>query len=255
MMLESTEVALKTALCELPNANSVENTAVALKNELRLLRRLRHPNIVLFHGLSWLASDSEEMGGSLVLVLEWARGGTLREYVNRLLAEHLDTETISKRLCCDVARGMVYLHGQDPPILHRDLKPSNILLNSATPPTAQISDFGLSTLVSGSSVKGRAGTRTYMAPEVRQDRPYGTPADVYSFGSVCCFAVVGQPQSSHVASSMQEQQPGSTLNRWLFAEPVLSSLAEDPRLRPTFLDLYKCLKETERKAGVEPLAL
>ncbi len=42
------------------------------------------------------------------------------------------------RWCCDIARGLAYLH---PNIMHRDLKPSNVLLDEAG--TAKISDFGL----------------------------------------------------------------------------------------------------------------
>eukprot|EP00727_Mastigamoeba_balamuthi_P003861 m51a1_g13472 putative map3k delta-1 protein (268) ;mRNA; r:77-2077 len=82
----------------------------------------------------------------------------------------------------DVARGMAYLHQNDPPILHRDLKSSNILLDSNL--QAKVSDFGL-TMFShkvGDSHKDSAaviGTIFWTAPEVLGGADCTTKSDVY----------------------------------------------------------------------------
>jgi len=85
----------------------------------------------------------------------------------------------------DVAKGMAHLHQHD--IIHRDIKPHNIGMDFKG--NAIIFDFGLvkellpKDKVNDNEFKatGRTGTRKYMAPEVVLYKPYGTPADVYSF--------------------------------------------------------------------------
>ena len=58
-----------------------------------------------------------------------------------------------------VARGMAYLHAQQPPVVHRDLKPANVLLNSAG--QVKISDFGIS-----SQLESTAGLcSTFVMPQ------------------------------------------------------------------------------------------
>lgn len=153
------------------------------------MRRLRHPNIVLFQGAVLLANCS------LQIVLEWVDGGTLREF----LASDRGTE--SAPLLRDTALGFQYLHSFTPPVLHRDLKPSNVLVETVRePPVAKISDFGLS-LVLHQDGKLRAGTARYMAPEVKMEMKYGTPADVYSFGVMVEDFLMAVDMLAHATTS------------------------------------------------------
>lgn len=61
--------------------------------------------------------------------------------------------------------GLQFLHSKE--IVHRDIKPENILLDDAG--HIKIADFGLSVagVTESKRTEGRAGTRMYMAPEVR----------------------------------------------------------------------------------------
>eukprot|EP00930_Biecheleria_cincta_P065377 TRINITY_DN5114_c0_g1_i1.p1 TRINITY_DN5114_c0_g1~~TRINITY_DN5114_c0_g1_i1.p1 ORF type:complete len:755 (-),score=112.74 TRINITY_DN5114_c0_g1_i1:216-2480(-) len=171
----------------------------ALINEVRLLRRLRHPNIVLFHGVSIIGSGELL---SLGIVLEWVSGGDLQRFVKaRHESGHFyeDCKAVfagalikEVKLLMDVARGLGYLHSQITPILHRDVKPGNILIESHEPPLAKLADFGLSSLADGRQ-KGRAGSTMYMAPEISNNLDYDLPADVYSFGRVVLFINTGVP--------------------------------------------------------------
>jgi serine/threonine-protein kinase Chk2 len=75
-------------------------------------------------------------------------------------------------------------------VAHRDIKPHNILVKYRDPGYnpdyihVKLSDFGLSKI---GSLKTWCGTRTYLPPEVRKDRPlqkYTNAVDIWSLGLV-----------------------------------------------------------------------
>ncbi|KAG5089895.1 hypothetical protein JHK86_002507 [Glycine max] len=85
-----------------------------------IMKRLRHPNVLLFMG----AVYSQER---LAIVTELLPRGSLFKNLHR----NNQTLDIRRRLrmALDVARGMNYLHHRNPPIVHRDLKSSNLLVD------------------------------------------------------------------------------------------------------------------------------
>ena len=86
-------------------------------SEARSVTRVCHPNIVQIH-------DAAEAGGWLYLVLEFVRGGSLKERLREPLPPRAAAELLSR-----VAQAMSAVH--EAGLLHLDLKPSNILLDSA----------------------------------------------------------------------------------------------------------------------------
>jgi serine/threonine protein kinase len=87
----------------------------------------------------------------------------------------------------EVASGIEYLH--DRRVMHRDIKTCNIGFDSDG--VAQIFDLGLARILPPEQeclhdgyVMSRVGTKSNMAPEVSEKRPYDLKADVYSFGIV-----------------------------------------------------------------------
>eukprot|EP00727_Mastigamoeba_balamuthi_P005461 m51a1_g1534 putative flag-tagged protein kinase domain of mitogen-activated protein kinase kinase kinase (1022) ;mRNA; f:524909-534704 len=145
-----TEVAAKVLSIETLQPQDID----IVSQEVDVMRALRHPNILLFMCHAKSAESFIIVTGSLMdLLANESKGVPLR----RRLA-----------IMSDIARGMAYLHQNDPPILHRDLKSSNILLDSNL--QAKVSDFGL-TLFSrrGNSHGGNEaviGTIFWTAPEV-----------------------------------------------------------------------------------------
>eukprot|EP00931_Biecheleriopsis_adriatica_P004815 TRINITY_DN106426_c0_g1_i1.p1 TRINITY_DN106426_c0_g1~~TRINITY_DN106426_c0_g1_i1.p1 ORF type:complete len:764 (+),score=71.94 TRINITY_DN106426_c0_g1_i1:41-2332(+) len=255
----TTDVALKTPLSD--NTGKHVGVYLALMNEVRFFRRLRHPNIVLFHGI-FVA----EINGvpALSLVLEYMAGGDMEHFIRKKRKEVSGTQGCVQglfveewKLLQDVARGLNYLHMQSPAILHRDLKPSNVLIEPVDPPKAKITDFGLSLAMSNGSVSVRAGTRLYMAPEVAAEMPYDMSADIYSFGCLCYFALSAKHPKKHdeVLSTLSflSQQRSLPLQRSCsLAEVAVTCLRQEPEVRPSMADVYQALDEGDGRETAAP---
>ncbi|KAK9158797.1 hypothetical protein Scep_005371 [Stephania cephalantha] len=145
--------------------------------EVALMKRLRHPNIVLFMG-------AVTKPPNLSIVTEYLSRGSLYRLLHKSgVREMLD---MRRRLSMayDVANGMNYLHRRNPPIVHRDLKSPNLLVDMKY--TVKVCDFGLSRLKENTflSSKSAAGTPEWMAPEVLRDEPSNEKSDIYSFGVI-----------------------------------------------------------------------
>eukprot|EP00971_Amphidinium_carterae_P270046 5357412-Amphidinium_carterae.1 len=159
-----------------------------LVNELRVLRHLRHPHIVLFFGACINPGT-----GELMLVFEWVRGQSLDRFIGK---PPDDPDTCSRyQILMEICCALRYLHAQDPLIVHGDLKASNVLIeNWKEGPRAKLIDFGLSRLMSQRPTAPLGGSLHWVAPEVVQD-PTMQPspnADTFSFGRLAFFTVTGR---------------------------------------------------------------
>ncbi|CAK0856563.1 unnamed protein product [Prorocentrum cordatum] len=210
-----TPVALKAPKSDL-EASLPRQMLPALCNELRVLRRLRHPNIVLLFG-----AIIDERFERLRLVLELIDGVPLPHFIQAPKAEGSDgegggpriqprsgTATASERqqVVLDTLSALRYLHSRTPAIVHGDLKDSNILVQQVcarggTVARAKLLDFGLARLLTRSAVP-LGGTTRWRAPELfrRNVRPEGA-ADVYSFGLLMFFTSTGATPFEGLASS------------------------------------------------------
>ncbi|PKA46543.1 Serine/threonine-protein kinase CTR1 [Apostasia shenzhenica] len=90
------------------------------KKEIAIMKRLRHPNVLLFMGAVYSPEH-------LAIVTEYLPRGSLF----RALHKNNQSLVLRRRvqMALDVARGMNYLHRRNPPIIHRDLKSSNLLVD------------------------------------------------------------------------------------------------------------------------------
>jgi serine/threonine protein kinase len=158
------------------------------------LRTLSHPalrgreNIVQLLGLGW-ETDSFEQGRKWpVLILEYAHGGTLKDFLQK---SHVSSQA-KLHICQDIACGLAALH--DVGVIHGDVKPENVLMfqqNSTTGRdnswVAKLGDFGGAVLdLAGGSDILRTGTRPWNGPKWRKPlRPDDMmKTDIYSFGLV-----------------------------------------------------------------------
>ena len=67
-------------------------------------------------------------------------------------------------------------------IIHRDIKPQNIFISPNG--DYKLGDFGIAKTVEKTIGGTKIGTYKYMAPEVYNNQPYGSSADIYSLGLV-----------------------------------------------------------------------
>ncbi|KAL7133543.1 hypothetical protein ABFS83_12G147800 [Erythranthe nasuta] len=209
--------------------------------EVAIMKRLRHPNIVLLMG-------AVTQPPNLSIVTEYLSRGSLY----RLL--HKQGEVLDERrrlsMAYDVAKGMNYLHRRNPPIVHRDLKSPNLLVDRKY--TVKVCDFGLSRLKANTflSSKSAAGTPEWMAPEVLRDEPSNEKSDVYSFGVILWeLATLQQPwfnlNPAQVVAAVGFK--GKRLDIPKDMNPQVASIiiacwANEPWKRPSFSSIMESLR-------------
>ena len=150
--------------------------------EMRLLQRLRHPNICALYGV--VVGQTPPL-----LLMELCVGGSLSKL---LRSKTLETLGWIKRqqIGVGVACGVDFLHSQSPPVIHRDLKSANVVMSESLVP--KICDFGLSSFIPGYLTDTQAnktrGTPKYMAPELIMPNKFRNSApqavDVFGIGVV-----------------------------------------------------------------------
>ncbi|XP_026076535.1 RAF proto-oncogene serine/threonine-protein kinase isoform X2 [Carassius auratus] len=168
----------------------------AFRNEVAVLRKTRHVNIVLFMGYMTKTN--------MAIVTQWCEGSSLYKHL------HVQETNFQMFQLIDIARqtaqGMDYLHAKN--IIHRDMKSNNIFLHEGL--TVKIGDFGLATVKarwSGSHrVEQPSGSILWMAPEVirmQDNNPYSFQSDVYSYGVVLYELMTGELPYSMIANRDQ----------------------------------------------------
>lgn len=233
---QGTVVAIKRLL-----NNDVATTERFIR-EIKLLARLRHPNLILFMGYC--------VAPELCIISEFMSRGSLYHVLRERKGDVLPLK-LQRAIAVSVARGMLYLHTRDPPILHLDLKSPNILIDDRW--RVKIADFGLSRVRSRTYVSSAAGggTPEWMAPEVLRCEPFDERADVYSFGVVLWELLTGEAPWESL-NPMQVVGAVGWSRRALSppegADPFLRRLSElclqwDAVRRPTFHQVVELIDE------------
>ena len=237
-----TEVAVKRFLDQDISRNLLDEVTF----EIDIMRRLRHPNVVLLMG-------AVTVPGNLSIVTEFLHRGSLFKLLHReqppAVAAALDNRR-RMRMAMDVVRGMHYLHSFEPMIVHRDLKSPNLLVDKSF--VVKVCDFGLSRMKRNTylSSKTNAGTPEWMAPEVLRNEASDEKADVWSFGVILWeLATVLEPWQG--LNPMQVVGAvgfaGKQLEIPADVDEVIANMCRDcwqtnPRERPSFEHLAESLR-------------
>ncbi|KDP45024.1 hypothetical protein JCGZ_01524 [Jatropha curcas] len=215
--------------------------------EVATMKRLRHPNIVLFMG-------AVTQPPHLSIVTEYLSRGSLHKLLHMPNAGLMLDEKRRLNMAYDVAKGMNYLHQLKPPIVHRDLKSLNLLVDSRY--TVKVCDFGLSRSKANTylSSKTAAGTPEWMAPEVLRNESSNEKSDVYSFGVILWELMTLQQPWRTLNQSQVIAAVGFKGQRLEIPKNINSSVAtlidacltSEPSKRPSFSNIAETLQKLIR---------
>ncbi len=165
----------------------------ALLREARIASQLRHPNVVPI-------VDVEEVGGELLLIMDYVEGASLAALAAPGGGDALGRARAALRVMVDACAGLDAAHralderGRPLGLVHRDVSPQNILVG--VDGVGRLIDFGIakvSSLRSGhtglSLLKGKV---PYMAPEYLRGEPLDARSDVFGAGVVLWEALTGR---------------------------------------------------------------
>jgi serine/threonine protein kinase len=178
--LSGRKVALKVLRPELARSEPARRL---FENEMTVLSRLDHPNIVRCLACA-------EVSGDLVMALELLEGRTLRTL---MLDEGALPWERAVAIVAQMASALSAAHEHAPPIVHRDLKPENVMVLAAD--TIKVTDFGIAKVLAalGSKTTHSVGTLQYMSPEQIDAGPIDGRSDLYALGLVFYELVAGRP--------------------------------------------------------------
>ncbi|KAH0833992.1 kinase-like domain-containing protein [Lanmaoa asiatica] len=260
------DVAIKEVL---PSSNY--DVAKYFEREWRLMKEARHPNVVLYLGLSrapppdgriFIISEYIENGQVHIVVQNFiltSNPGNLRQYIfdkNKPFPWRLRMS-----FATDIARALAYLHARK--CIHRDLKGENLLVTANG--RLKITDFGFARIAARNEEESKrltfCGTDSYMSPEILLGHEFDLPTDIFSLGIIFC-----EIASRRLADDRHFKRPGPTFGidadevhklantgcPPAFLSLCLDCLAEDPAARPTTRHILERLQDIEAEVLARP---
>ncbi|KAL6533182.1 hypothetical protein OROMI_027294 [Orobanche minor] len=158
-----------------------KESAKQLAQEISLLSRLKHPNIVQYYG-------SESVADKLYIYLEYVSGGS----IHKILQEYGKLgESAIRSYTQQILSGLAYLHAKN--TVHRDIKGANILVDPNG--RVKLADFGMAKHITGQSCPlSFKGSPYWMAPEViRNSSGCSLPVDIWSLGCTVLEMATSKP--------------------------------------------------------------
>jgi len=221
---------------------TLRQTREQFQREANVLARLDHPNLPK-------VSDFFSEGDSDFLVMDYVPGKDLRALMieARQRKEYLSEQDVLA-WAGQLADALIYLHGQDPPILHRDIKPSNLKITPNS--LLKLVDFGLVKVLASNEatitiVQGR-GTALYTPLEQYGGDTGHTDvrSDIYAFGATLYHLLSGTPpvEARERFLSPEQLTPLHKLNPKISARTeraVLWALSLHPDERPQNVKAFR----------------
>ncbi|KAK2646947.1 hypothetical protein Ddye_022142 [Dipteronia dyeriana] len=241
MNLDSGELLAVKQVSIAANSASREKTQAhirELEEEVKLLKNLKHPNIVRYLGT---AREDE----SLNILLEFVPGGSISSLLGKFGSF---PESVIRMYTKQLLLGLDYLHMNG--IMHRDIKGANILVDNKG--CIKLADFGASKkvveLATINGAKSMKGTPYWMAPEVILQTGHSFSADIWSVGCTVIEMATGKPPWSqqyqevaalfHIGTTKSHPPIPDHLSSEA-KDFLLKCLQKEPNLRSTAADLLQ----------------
>ena len=176
------------------NDRAADESVRRIEQEVALMRRLKHPNIVSYLGTERTREDV------FTIFMEYVSGGSIHSLLQRFGSFG---ESVIRVYTRQILLGLEYLHRHQ--IMHRDIKGANILVDNQG--CVKLADFGaskrLAEIVTVDGVhKSIRGTPYWMAPEVIKQTGHGRQADIWSVGCTILEMATGKPPFSEFGSQV-----------------------------------------------------
>lgn len=229
-----------------PEISADEQAVARFQRELKLARRVSHPNICrLFH--------FSHANGTYYITMELVSGQNLRHMLGMMKQLNLQTAvSIGRQVCA----GLAEAHREG--IVHRDLKPGNLMIDRKG--MVRIMDFGLSRSHKDESFTGAGlamGTPYYMSPEQVEAGEVDIRSDIYSLGVILFEMVTGAvpfqgetPVLTAIKHKTEKPADPGAINPLVpesLSRAILRCLAKDRRRRfQDARELSDALAEVER---------
>ncbi len=232
------------ALKFLPEAMTDEYMLERFRNEVRIARRISHPNVCRVY-------DIGQTENQVFLSMEYVDGEDLSSLLRRIGRLPSDKAIeIARKICAGLAAA------HDKGVLHRDLKPANIMLDGRG--EVLVMDFGLAG-VAHEIEDIRSGTPAYMAPEQLSGKEVTARSDIYALGLVLYELFTGKAafqgktrdEVVRIRRDSAIHRPSTIVRDLdpLVEGAILRCLEEDPANRPA-----SALLVSAALPGGDPLA-
>ncbi len=212
-----------------------------LKAEVRLARRVSHPNVCRVHDFG--------IEGELVFVtMELVRGRTLRERLAEIRAGRGQPLELAHIVDIVLQIGSALSAAHRAGVIHRDVKPDNVILSDGR---AVLTDFGVASMMVDRAQRTIVGTPAYLAPEMLRGEEFDHRVDVYAVSCLAYELIAGEPpfaaSTMELALSLARKRPAYPGLPEGFATPELRTvldrvlargLAADPHGRSPTIDRF-----------------
>jgi hypothetical protein len=219
------------ALKVLKNTYQQESDINKFKDEIRLARRISHPNVVRTH-------DFGQIKGHVFISMEFVQGYTLeqiikystklRPYAARYAGIH-------------ICNGLIAAHASG--VVHRDLKPANIIVELDS--SIKLMDFGIATAQSSISKDKKhdfvEGSSSYLSQEQILGKGADERTDIYAIGVVLMEMFTGKrpfygSNEQEIMLKQVQEEPTPISHHWsdspiALENLILKCLAKNPKDR------------------------
>lgn len=152
-------------------AKCYDKNIYSFVHESNILKGLNHNGLPAF-------ADEFQNDSTVCVVREYVEGKPINQYIAEKHPSNQEIIGIATALC-DI---LIYLHGQQAPVIHRDIKPQNVIMKDDG--QVVLIDFDIARVYNSASEADTQffGTREYAPPEQYGFSQTDSRTDIYSFG-------------------------------------------------------------------------
>jgi len=166
-------------------AKCYDKNSYSFVHESNILKGLNHNGLPAF-------TDEFQNDSTVCIVREYVEGKPLNQYIAERHPSNQEIIAIATALC-DI---LIYLHGQQSPVIHRDIKPQNVIMKDDG--QVVLIDFDIARVYNSESETDTQffGTREYAPPEQYGFSQTDSRTDIYSFGILLRYMLTGSEREN-----------------------------------------------------------